>query len=709
MTYVKRMLDITPEDINDMEDERLDRLNRAGIDESNVLEQSHELANSWASYFRDNITQGKADLFFCVREQWNSQERAEFLRLGRTPLTANKLFDSTKKIIAEQRKNRPDLMVRSITGKATQEEITLRGDLVRSISYASENDLVYQTAFRSALMMSYGAFQVGVDYESPLSMNKIVKYDIINDPTMCAWDPSAQKPHKGDGNFCSRYFLIDNGEFDARYPFVTNPVSAVDPYMDLLPFNGNKNAIIVRDSFIKEWFPEVIYQLSDDQVLTYSEWKKLQKTFEDNLMIVKDSNVEEIVKKQIPSIVNERRTTNFKIMHYRMLKDQILEFKEWPSKYLPIPFVDGNSQYYEGKQYTKSFIHDGIDSQKLVNYTLSEIATELKNRRREQWIGTPDNIAGYEREWRNPELQVSMLRARPDPKTGQLPTKMPAWDISQGLFASLNTANTSLREVLGFSEAEEMQGRDMSGKARRERKLEGSMSAYVYFDNLNQAIEQGGRITLDLLPYIMGDKPRYFWLRKRDGSNQSVTINEMDKKGEMKNSMQQSSGDYDIEIDCGPSFAVQKDVALEFLADTLKAFPQSFPLIADLWVSNLDIEQKEIMKERFKTMVPPEILAKEEGRPPPPKQPNPQEQMMQMEMEEQAAALKERAHELQIREQKHELEKAKLMLDAQKMEESIETNKTKNQTEIYKVNMNYAKQIHKTLADVRKHLATKKE
>jgi hypothetical protein len=54
-------------------------------------------------------------------------------------------------------------MVRSLTGNSKQNQIDLRADLVRTISYQSQNDLVYQTAFRSALMMGYGAFEIVLD------------------------------------------------------------------------------------------------------------------------------------------------------------------------------------------------------------------------------------------------------------------------------------------------------------------------------------------------------------------------------------------------------------------------------------------------------------------------------------------------------------------------------------------------------------------
>lgn len=698
---------LSPDDVNELEERRIDMLNKAGIDEQEVLERATKNLNIWNSYFNENITRGKDDMNFVLRDQWTAVERSEFTRLFKPAMTFNKLYDSTKKIVGEQRKNKPDLIVRSLTGKATQEQINLRADLVRTISYQSQNDLVYQTAFKSALHMGYGAFQVGIEYESPMSFNQVIRFHLISDPTVCSWDPTAIKPHKGDGNHCSRRYVLTRDEFFATYPYVVNPVSFNDPYM-LLDFQWQtRDTITVCDEYVKEWFPVVIYRLSNGEVVTADQWKEREKLFEDNKEFVKGSIVGEIISREIPKIISERQTQDYRIMHYRMIRNLIIDFSEWPSRQLPIPFVDGDSYYVEGRQYTKSFIHEARDAQKLLNYSRSETAAELKNRRREQWVATPDNIIGYEQQWRNPELQMGALMAKADPKTGQMPQKMPAWDISQGLFATSQAATQDLREILGFSENEQIQGRDISGKARRERKMEGSMSAYVFFDNLNQAIEQGGRIVLDLLPYVMGEEERSVMVSKKDGRTESITLNERMDNGVIKNAI--DKGDYDIEIDTGPSFAVQKEIALEFLQTTLQAFPQSFPLIADLWAKNLDVQFMPQMAERFKTMVPPEILAKEEGKEPPPPKPNPEQMMAEqaMKMNEQKMqiekeALKERAEELKIRQEKHEIEKAELIMKAKELSDKMGIDSQKMQNEMAKADMDFSARIAKILADTHK-------
>lgn len=705
--------ELSSDEINEMEDRRIERLNEAGIDEGDVLERANKNRNSWNSYFNENIVRGKDDLNFVLRDQWTAVERSEFTRLFKPAMTFNKLYDSTKKIIGEQRKNKPDLIVRSLTGKATQEQLNLRSDLVRTISYKSQNDLVYQTAFKNALMLGFGAFQVCLDWESPRSFNKTIKYDIITDPTMCSWDPTAIKPHKGDGNYCSRSFIFTRDEFFATYPYVINPVSFPDPYT-LLDFQWQtRDTLCVCDQFVKEWFPLIIYKLSNGDVVTDYEWREREKKFEDNKEFVKDSIIGDIIAREIPKIVDERQTQDYQIMHYRMIKGMIIDFSEWPSKQLPIPFVDGDSYYIEGRQYTKSFIHEARDAQKLLNYSRSETAAELKNRRREQWVATPDNIIGYEQQWRNPELQMGALMSKPDPKTGMMPQKMPAWEISQGLFVTSQSATQDLREILGFSETEVLQGRDISGKARRERKMEGSMSAYVFFDNLNQALEQGGRIVNDLLPYIIGNDERHMIVSRTNGKSDSVIFNQ--KKGDkVLNKIE--SGDFDVEIDVGPSFAVQQEVALEFLQQTLQAYPQAFPLIADLWVENLDVQFMPMMKERFKSLVPPQIIAKEEGKEPPPKQPDPQQMMMmqQMQMAQQEMKMKEqkmqieeqsiaeRAEELKIRKEKHMLDQAEMILKAKELNLKMGLDSKKLDHEMNKSDLDFSAKIAKVLADAHK-------
>jgi hypothetical protein len=725
---MEMIADMPVEEIDSINEKLMGELEEAGIDEAEVLEKAREDMVLWDGYFGENNVRGKDDMNFTLRDQWSTVERSEFSRLFKPAMTFNKLYDTCKKVAGEQRKNKPDLMVRSLTGKADEKQIDLRADLVRTISYQSQNDLVYQTAFRSALMMGYGAFEICLEYENPRSFNQVIRYEMIPDAVRTSFDPTSLKPHKGDGNFCARQFLYTKDEFYATYPHVMNAISYSDP-RSLLDFQWEtRDTIVVCKYTRKEWFPLKVLLLTNGESVTEDQWEDMQRDIELKKNLAQNSQiVGDIIRQAIPEVHGERMSKDYFIRQYMLTQNQIIKFTDWPSKYLPLIFVDGDSNFINGQQYTRSFIHEAKDAQKFVNYVGSEIAAEIKNRRREQWIGTPDNIIGNEQMWRNPELQSGILIARPDPKTGAMPQKMPPWDLSPTLLQQFQRGCQDMREILGFSETEELQGRDISGKARRERKLEGSMSVAVWFSNLNQAIEQGGRVVLDLLPVIAGEHERHMIISKADGSTDSITLNKIVGQNETGEPMRENTldgADYDIEIDTGPSFAVQKQVALEFFQETLQANPQAFPLIADLWAKNLDLQWQPQIVERFKTLVPPQILAEEEGKQLPPAPPNPQEQMAQMQIQQQQQMLAinqqkmaieeqqlmERAEELRIRKEKHMLEQAEMILKAQEMQEKagIERQKIKVDhgrllLDADKSEKDFSAKLASVLSDIHKH------
>lgn len=708
---------LSPEKLNEMDDNRIQLMLDAGIDEQDVLGKARDNMNLWNSYFNENNVRGKDDMNFVLRDQWTAIERSEFNRLFKPALTFNKLYDPIKKIAGEQRKNKPDLMVRSLTGKASEAQIDLRSDLIRTICYRSQNDLIYQSAFKSALLRGYGAWQISIDYEDPRSFYQDIRFNLIPDVTRTAFDPSAVKPHKGDGNFCARNYLFSKEEFFATYPFITNPVSYSDP-RTLLDFQWEtKDTIVVCDYYAKEWYPLIIVKLSNGEVLTEDEWEEKQKHLEKVKNLMAEPNiVDGIIQNEMPKVVAKRQTQDYNVMHYRLIKNQIIDFTKWPSRQLPIIFVDGDSYFIDGMQYTRSFIHEAKDAQKLLNYVKSETAADIKNRRREQWIGTPDNIIGQEQQWKNPELQQGMLKARPDPKTGQMPTKMPASDIPQGLFMGAQALTIDMREILGFSETGTPSSQDISGIAKRERQREGNDSAFVWLDNLNQSLEQSGRVVLDLLPSVYWEENRNIILSKADGKTQPFVLNKLMPDGSYENEL--SAGNYDIEIAAGPSFAVQKELAVEFLIDLCQVSPQVFPLVADYVAKNLDLAFMPQISERFKTLVPPDILAKEEGREPPPPQPDPQAQLMQAEMQLKQAdiqskqeALKIKEQELQLKKEQNELDHAKLMLDAQKVQTEsqldifnhhadIERSRITHGLDHKKADLDFKAKIAKIVADI---------
>src|SRR5689334_18377095 len=92
---------ITLDQVNEMAERRIEKLNDAGINELEVLAKAKENLNIWNGYFNENIVRGKDDMNFVTRDQWTAIERSEFSRLFKPAMTFNKLYDAVKKIAGE--------------------------------------------------------------------------------------------------------------------------------------------------------------------------------------------------------------------------------------------------------------------------------------------------------------------------------------------------------------------------------------------------------------------------------------------------------------------------------------------------------------------------------------------------------------------------------------------------------------------------------
>ena len=684
-------------------------LDEYGVDESKVISCARNSCNTWNGYFRDNITLGKRDIKFLLRDQWDAKDRSEFNILGKPCLTFNTSSDIANKVIAEQRQSKPAMKVTSINGIASDEALDLRTDILRSISYRSDNDIVYQTAYASMIQFSYGAFYIYVDYESNKSFRKVIKYGLIDDPTTVFFDPNAKMPHKGDGDYCGRLIIMSKGEWDSTYPNIENPVSFAQPQILNTRTYKQKDTVVLCEYFQKEWFPTIIHELSDGRTVDDEEYKEIEKEYKSiSKEMGNESSASVIINRDKPYILATRKSQDYRIMHYRLLNDMIVEVSEWHSKLLPIIFCPGNSSYIEGKQYTKSFISDAKDMQKFSNYVLSEVATEIKNRRREQWLGTKDNIIGQEQQWRNPEVSQSILLAKPDSKTNQMPMKLPSSEIPQSLLATLNFANNGIKEIVGYFQANVGVASDQaSGKALNNIVTQGNLSSVIFADNMNQAIVQGGKVVLSLFPYVYGDE-RSIVLSNSAGESRSIVINKNNKDGTITNQIDE--GEYDIEISSAPSFAVQKAQSLELFMKMITINPQILPLVADLMAKNLDIEDQHRLIKRFESLVPPNILAEEKGdEPPPPPPPSPQEQMMQQQMALSQKQIQEKEQELQIQQEelkiKHEkleLEKLKIKMEMMELQEKLKDHSHNRNAELHKADLDFTAKIANVVKDLHK-------
>ena len=402
-------------------------------------------------------------------------------------------------------------------------------------------------------------------------------------------------------------------------------------------------------------------------------------------------------------IEDKRKFKSYKIWHYKIAGDYILEDGEFPAEQLPVVFMDQNSFYDKnGKQICRSFFGDCRDTQRYINYIRTQSAFILKISRYDQFIGSKKNVQGLDtqRNWRDPN-SVQGLLAYDESPSGAKPEQLRPPELSASLLQQYEIAIQDLYLATGLYPTQlGQQGNEVSGSAIDARTRQGSYSTYCFFNSVNRAITTGGSIVNEMIPRVY-DSERVITLMMPDEGMKNITVNkQMDDYGELiENDIRK--GTYEVRLKAGPSFEGQKEQALQSLREVLQADPETFKLVADLYADNLPLSNNLEIKNRLKTIVPPEIIeAGKTGKMPHESgQPTPEQMMMQqqMQMQQQQMAMQEK--EIQLKEEEIRLKQQKILMDAQVALQKLETEKLEVAGGIQEQELRYLAETQRTQSD----------
>ncbi len=396
-------------------------------------------------------------------------------------------------------------------------------------------------------------------------------------------------------------------------------------------------------------------------------------------------------------VEDKRPSKKHKIIHYQIAGEYELDKTEFPSEQLPLVFVDNNSYYDKsGKQITRSFFGDCRDTQRYINYLRTQSAYVLKVSRYDQWIGSKKNVSSLDtqRNWKDPTA-IQGLLAYDESPNGNKPEQVRPPELSQSLFQQYELAIQDLYTSTGLYPARMGQsGDEASGAAIDARTRQGSYATYVFFNSINRAVAAGGEIVNEMIPRVY-DTERVLTLMMPDAGIKNVTVNrEVDEYGEsIENDIRK--GTYQVRLKPGPSYEGQKEQALQSLREVLKADPESWLLIADLFAENLPLSNTIEIKNRLKTRVSPAIIEagktgempKQQDQGPTPEQQAIQLQAQQMQQDQafKQAQIQMKVRELQIKEKESqaeiEIERMKLEIAQMELAGNVEESKMRYMAE----------------------------
>jgi hypothetical protein len=672
-------------------------IGRQGRADEDIISQCQKDIASWYAYFSDNIDNYRDNISFYSGNQWDKATAVSYASQHKPTLVIDLIGQNIRKMKGEQRNADVSPQAIGASVETSQHILDLTNGMIRKWLYDNESRDQFSVAYQSELAGGWGALQVYTDYENDHTFNQKAMLYADTDPIYVFFDPLAKSKYKTDGRFSGNYEIISREEFEKKYPDKQWVKASFLP--DNAPYfalPGEDAGVIVR-YYLREYETKTLIELSNGvnfKKECYSD--EIEEVEAEYYALMETQGVPLLY---VPPLeeVNRRQTDVSNIMCYVLTKQEVLEKYEWKSKRLPHIFVDGDSFYNDGRQWTRSFLESAKDAQRLYNYAMSEVAFGLKTSRREKLLMTPKQAAGLEEDLRNPEKVQGVLLYNPDPDAPP-PQALTGQEVSQSFFMAAQNAAQDVNKTLGMLDPV---GGDLpagsSGIAINRTLNQQNLTVVNFVSNLYGAMEEAAKIYLDLVPHIY-DSERVISIRDEDNKTQRVAINKANEYGEIENDMSQISEEIaGIEIVAGASFAAQKQMALQFLMQ-LYQDPNTAPFIADLIPRELELSIAPLLEERLKYRVPPYVL---EGQPAPPPQPNPEIELKQKELQLKQMTIESDAakHAQQV-----QLDKLKMQLQAAEAQIDLVKEEMRGATEIKAAQINTHGEVVKSIADVQKNL-----
>lgn len=404
-------------------------------------------------------------------------------------------------------------------------------------------------------------------------------------------------------------------------------------------------------------------------------------------------------------IVEQREIKRSIIHHYLIAGDYILDESEFPAEQIPVVFVDQNSFYdKDGKQVCRSFFADVRDTQRYINYLRTQSAYILKVSRYDQFIGSKKNVQSVDtqRNWKDP-ASIQGLLAYDESPTGAKPEQLRPPELSASLLTQYQLAIEDLYTSTGlYPTRMGQQGNEVSGAAIDARTRQGNYSTYIVFNSINRSIATAGSIVNEMIPRVY-DAERVITLMTPEEGLKNITVNrQADAYGErIENDI--TKGTYQVRLKPGPSYEGQKEQALESLQQILKANPEAFSLVADLYADNLPLANNLELKNRLKTMVPPDIIeAGKTGKSPQEmgqNQPSPEQIQLQLQQQQIQMEAQYKNQQIELKKQELEIKKQQMMLDYEMELKELETERMEAASKIKEQELRYMAETQRTETD----------
>jgi len=607
--------------------------------DSDIIATMRERYQRCQDYDSDLSHKALEDIKFAFVEgsQWEPKLR-EF-RKKRPCYEFNRLRQMIRKVLGDQRQNRPSIKVRGTEESDKPTADVLQG-LIRNIESVSNAERAYDGAFEMMVTCGKGFWRVNTKYSDDEGFEQDIEIKEIRNPLAVQFDPSASEWDRRDAMFAFLIDYVSKDEFETRWP--DKQVEHFESGQDWVSDWFSDEKIRIAEYWVREPATKTIVLLSDGRTV--------EKTPEFD-------RAAPLLAQQGIAPIQQRECKTYKVVQYMVSGAQVLEGPNpWAGKFIPIVPAWGDMVNMDGRDVYSGMVRFSKDAQRTYNFHRTTGIERVANTPQAPLLVTPKMITGYENLWNSAASEpLPYLPYNIDPLAPtQKPFREQPPDVPQAMMALAQLDSDDLKATTGvYDPSLGAPAPERSGRAILARQKQSDVSTFSYIDNLGRSLKYTAEILIDLIPKIY-DTQRMVRILGADGADKAVTLNKPvalpDGTVYIENDL--SRGKYDVTVTIGPGFATQRMEMADTLTQMAQAMPQIAPMLADLIVSSQDWPGSEQVVERLKAFQMKQGLI-----PPPPDQPPPPPDPM---IQAQHAMTLEKIKQEEFKTQQEELKVAEL-------------------------------------------------
>jgi hypothetical protein len=299
------------------------------------------------------------------------------------------------------------------------------------------------------------------------------------------------------------------------------------------------------------------------------------------------------------TVIDTRESFKKTIKYKKLTAIEVIEERDWASKYIPIIPVYGRHVVIGDKRKKFGMVRYAKDSQRMYNFWQTSLTESIALAPKAKWVMAEGQDEGHENDWAQANIKsFPLLRYKQtdiEGRTAPAPVRLQPEPPPAGVMVAAASVNDDIKAIMGIFDPAQLGQGNISGKALNGQQQQVDLTNYDYYDNLTRSIAHVGKVILDLIPKIY-DTQRILRIIGEDGKPDMLSLNQRDAIGNILNDTQ--IGQYDVVMETGPGYNSKRQEAVDAMMPLL-AKPELFNIAGDLVFRNMDFPGADVIADRL--------------------------------------------------------------------------------------------------------------